>query len=101
MLKRAKKLLITTLDLLESEIAGATPIVVLEPSCASVFRDELVNLVPDDDQAIKLSQQLFLLGEFLVKNAHDFDLPIIRRKALLDVSCHHKCLMKMADEGSV
>jgi len=101
MLKRAKKLLITTLDLLESEIASATPIVVLEPSCASVFRDELVNLVPDDDRAIKLSQQVLLLSEFLEKNAQAFQLPILRRKALVHGHCHHKSLMKMADEESV
>ncbi len=30
---------------------GGVPIVGLEPSCVAVFRDELVNLFPDDDRA--------------------------------------------------
>ena len=101
MLDRAKKLLLATLDVLEPEIASATPIVVLEPSCASVFRDEMLNLFPDDDRAKKLSQQVFLLSEFLEKNAQAFQLPILCRKALVHGHCHHKSLMKMADEESV
>ena len=101
MLDRAKKLLLATLDLLESEIASATPIVFLEPSCASVFRDELLNLFPDDDRATKLSQQVFLLSEFLEKKAQTFQLPSLRRKALVHGHCHHKSIMKMKDEESV
>jgi len=101
MLDRAKKLLLATLDVLEPEIASATPIVVLEPSCASVFRDEMLNLFPDDDRAKKLSQQVFLLSEFLEKNAQAFQLPILCRKALVHGHCHHKSLMKMVDEESV
>src|SRR6185437_7886443 len=42
LLDRAKKLLLEILNSLEYEIASGTPIVVLEPSCASVFRDELL-----------------------------------------------------------
>jgi FAD/FMN-containing dehydrogenase/Fe-S oxidoreductase len=101
MLDRAKKLLLATLDVLEAEIAAVTPIVVLEPSCASVFRDELLNLLPDDDRARNLSQQVFLLSEFLEKKAQTFQLPSLRRKALVHGHCHHKSLMKMADEESV
>jgi Fe-S oxidoreductase len=101
MLDRAKQLLLATLDVLEPEIATATPIVVLEPSCASVFRDELLNLLPNDDRARNLSQQVFLLSEFLEKNAQAFQLPVLRRKALVHGHCHHKSLMKMADEESV
>src|SRR5208283_880572 len=44
MLDRAKRLLHEILDTLETEIEQGIPIVVLEPSCATVFRDELLNL---------------------------------------------------------
>jgi Fe-S oxidoreductase len=101
MLDRAKKLLVATLDLLESEIASPMPIVVLEPSCASVFRDELLNLLPDDERATKLSQQVFLLSEFLEKKAQTFQIPSLRRKALVHGHCHHKSVLKMTDKESV
>jgi len=40
----------------------------LEPGCISVFRDELLNFFPRDPLARRLSQQCFLLSEFLLKN---------------------------------
>lgn len=101
MLDRAKGYLTKALDLLESEIAQGTPIVVLEPSCASVFRDEMLNLFPDDERAEKLSQQVFLLSEFLEQKAQDFQLPPLARSALVHGHCHHKSIMKMNDEESV
>ena len=57
--------------------------VVLEPSCASVFRDELLNLFPADEWAQKLSSQVFLFSEFLEKHAPGFELPQIGRPALV------------------
>ncbi len=101
MLDRAKRLLLKILHSLEAEIAAGMPIVVLEPSCAAVFRDELINLFPQDDRAHKLSRQTFLLSEFLEKKAADFELPSLPAKALIHGHCHHKSLMKMNDEESV
>jgi FAD/FMN-containing dehydrogenase/Fe-S oxidoreductase len=101
MLDRAKELLQSTLKLLAGEIADGTPVVVLEPSCASVFRDEILNLFPGDDRAKKLSQQVLLLSEFLQKKAPAFKLPSVSRKALVHGHCHHKSIMKMTDEESV
>ncbi len=101
MLDRAKRLLLKVLDTLAPEIEAGTPIVVLEPSCAAVFRDELLNLFPDDARARKLSQQTFLLSEFLEKKAPHFQLPNLPAKALIHGHCHHKSLMKMTDEESV
>jgi Fe-S oxidoreductase len=101
MLDRAKRLLLRTLDALAPEIEAGIPIVVLEPSCAAVFRDELINLFPDDERAQNLSRQSFLLSEFLEKRAPDFQLPRLPAKALVHGHCHHKSLMKMTDEESV
>ena len=67
------------MDELYAEIEAGTPIVVLEPSCAAVFRDELTNLFPNDDRAQALSKQMFLLSEFLEQYAKDFPLPQARR----------------------
>jgi FAD/FMN-containing dehydrogenase/Fe-S oxidoreductase len=101
MLDRAKALLLQIMDELLPEIEAATPIVVLEPSCAAVFRDELINLFPKDERAQSLSKQVFLLSEFLEKNAKDFPLPNLPRRALIHGHCHHKALMKMTAEESV
>ncbi|HXF14438.1 MAG TPA: FAD-linked oxidase C-terminal domain-containing protein [Terriglobales bacterium] len=100
MLDRAKRLLLRTLSTLEGEIAEDIPVVVLEPSCASVFRDEMLNLFPDDLRAQKLARQVVLLSEFLRDHANGFELPMLKRKALVHGHCHHKSIMKMTAEES-
>jgi FAD/FMN-containing dehydrogenase/Fe-S oxidoreductase len=101
MLDRAKELLLKTLTILSREIKDGIPVVVLEPSCASVFRDELLNLFPHDEQAKKLSAQVFLLSEFLERKADHSRLPAISRKALVHGHCHQKSVMKMTDEEAI
>jgi Fe-S oxidoreductase len=101
MLDRAKSLLLRVMDELYVEIEAGTPIVVLEPSCAAVFRDELTNLFPRDERARALSQQVFLLSEFLEQYAKDFPIPKLARKALIHGHCHHKAIMKMTAEEAV
>jgi FAD/FMN-containing dehydrogenase/Fe-S oxidoreductase len=102
MLDRAEKLLLNILDQLEPEIEAGIPLVGLEPSCVAVFRDELVNLFPHDERAQALSEQTFLLSEFLEqKLAPNSTLPQFPRKALLHGHCHHKSIMKMTAEESL
>ena len=101
MLDRAKNLLLDIMDELLPEIEARIPIVVLEPSCAAVFRDELTNLFPKDERAHALSQQVILLSEFLERRAPDFPLPPVARKALIHGHCHHKAIMKMTAEEAV
>ena len=96
MLDKAKQYLQRILRLLASEIDAGLPIVVLEPSCASVFRDELRNLVPEDARADRLRRQTFLLSEFLQQ--HAYQPPQLSQKLLLHGHCHHKAIMKMTDE---
>jgi FAD/FMN-containing dehydrogenase/Fe-S oxidoreductase len=101
MLDRAKKLLLQILDALGPEIESGIPVVGLEPSCVAVFRDELLNLFPNDQRAQTLSRQTFLLSEFLETKAPRFPLPRLERRALLHGHCHHKSIMKMTAEESV
>jgi Fe-S oxidoreductase len=87
---------------LHEEIQARTPIVVLEPSCASVLRDELENLFPEDGHARTLSESTFLLSEFLTSpRALDYRLPELRRRALVQGHCHHKAVMRMDAEQQV
>jgi len=101
MLDRAKSLLLDILDVLEPDIEAGIPLVVLEPGCASVFRDELLNFFPDDARATRLAQQTFLLSEFIEKKAKHFSIPRLEGCALVHGHCHHKSVMKMTDEESV
>jgi FAD/FMN-containing dehydrogenase/Fe-S oxidoreductase len=101
MLDRAKRLLLEILDALDNEIAQGIPMVVLEPSCAAVFRDEMLNLFPEDERAVRLSKQTFLFSEFLEKKAKNFSPPKLARKAVVHGHCHHKSIMRMTDEESI
>jgi FAD/FMN-containing dehydrogenase/Fe-S oxidoreductase len=98
MLDQAKEYLGRIMQLLGSQIDAGSPIVVLEPSCASVFRDELRGLFPHDGRAARLRQQTFLLSEFLRGPARAYAPPKLNRKVLLHGHCHHKALMTLNAE---
>jgi Fe-S oxidoreductase len=101
LLDRAKAYLRAILDALGEAIDAGIPLVVLEPSCASVFRDELRNLFPTDPRAARLRSQTFLLSEFLERHVPSYQPPRFAGKILLHGHCHHKALMKMSDEESL
>ena len=101
MLDKARQYLQHILQTLAPDIDAGRPIVVLEPSCASVFRDELVNLFPDDARAGRLRKQTFLLSEFLQHHAPGYQPPQLSQKLLLHGHCHHKAIMKMTDEEAL
>ncbi len=101
MIDRAKSYLRRIMQILGKQIDAGLPIVVLEPSCASVFRDELQNLFPAEERATRLRRQTFLLSEFLESHAPGYHPPELSGKVLLHGHCHHKALMKMNDEESL
>jgi FAD/FMN-containing dehydrogenase/Fe-S oxidoreductase len=98
MLDKAKQYLTRSMDALSEQLEAETPIVMLEPSCASVFRDEASNLMPDDPRTARLKKQTVLLGEFLIKFAPDFRPPQTSRKMLLHVHCHQRAIFNVKDE---
>ena len=101
MLKTAKKLLREILDSLKNEIEEGVPVVGLEPSCIAVFRDELCNLFPSDENAQRLKAQTYTLAEFLQKKAPDFKIPLLKRKAIMHGHCHHKAIMKTTEDDNL
>ncbi|MGN6341101.1 MAG: FAD-binding and (Fe-S)-binding domain-containing protein [Ginsengibacter sp.] len=98
MLDTAKNMLLQILDTLRDEIRAGTPVVGLEPSCVSVFRDELCDLLLANEDAKRLKEQTFTLAEFLEKKAPDFKIPQLRRNAIVHGHCHHNAIMKMDSE---
>jgi FAD/FMN-containing dehydrogenase/Fe-S oxidoreductase len=101
MLDTAKQYLLRILDVLEPQLLEKTPIVVLEPSCASVFRDELCNLLPNDPRAAQLRDSTYLLSEFLVKFAPSYTPPQISSPIVVHGHCHHHATFTMADELTI
>jgi Fe-S oxidoreductase len=101
MLDQAKKMLKDIIDTLQAEIRAGTPIVGLEPSCVAVFRDELTNLFPHDQDAYRLSKQVLTLSEFLDHKLDGFRPPQLHRKAIVHGHCHHKAIMKLDAEEAL
>ena len=101
-LDQARKYLEDILERFGPQIDSGMPFVVLEPSCASVFRDELINFFPANERAVRLAKQTFLLSEFLTRQAPGYQPPqLAGRQMVLHGHCHQKSLMGMQDEISL
>ncbi len=98
MLGLARRQLEQILDALRPKIRAGVPLVGLEPSCVAVFRDELRGLFPEDEDAMRLAEQTFLLSEFLVERLERYQPPRLERKALVHIHCHHKSALGTSAE---
>lgn len=96
MLDPAKRWLRKILLALRPTIRAGTPVIGMEPSCLAVFRDELPNLFPEDEDATRLSGQAVLLSEFLEQRG--WELPKLPRKAMVQGHCHHRAIMGFDSE---
>ncbi len=101
MLDRARAYLERVLDVLAPHLEAGHPIVVLEPSCASVFRDELVNLMPERADAKKLQERTMLLSELFAREAKDWKVPHLDGRAIVQGHCHHKSVLHFGAERDV
>ena len=86
------------LDELHRVIASLAPhvrrgvdVVVAEPSTASIFKDEMLKLLPNDRDAQRLADHLFLFSEFI--NEKELDLPTMQGKAVFHGHCHQKAVL--------
>ncbi|WP_264001026.1 (Fe-S)-binding protein, partial [Mycolicibacterium gadium] len=70
-LEVAQRVLRRTLGVLRPALRAGTPVVVLEPSCAAVFRSDLPELLHGDEDAQRLAQQTRTIGELLAERAPD------------------------------
>jgi hypothetical protein len=86
---------------LREEIHAGVNVVGLEPSCVATFRDELTNLLSENEDARRLSKQTYLLSEFIDQKMPDVQLPQLHRPALVHGHCHHHAIMKMTAEKRV
>ena len=101
MLSLAQHHLRRILRALAPAIRAGTPVVVLEPSCLAVFRDEMHNLLPDDDGARRLASQAVSLGELLASSGSVARLPALHRTALVQVHCHQHAVVGVRHERAI
>jgi FAD/FMN-containing dehydrogenase/Fe-S oxidoreductase len=93
LLKSARSYLAEILERMAAPIEAGLPFVFLEPSCASVFKDELAELLPRDPRAKRLREQVWLLADWLAGNARDFAQESLHgARILVHGHCHHKAV---------
>jgi FAD/FMN-containing dehydrogenase/Fe-S oxidoreductase len=98
MLNLAEAYLRKVLGRMRDDIRAGVPVVGIEPSCVAVFKDELVQLWPNDEDARRLSRQTFHFSEFLASEAKSWQPPQLRGKAILHGHCHHRATGGIAPE---
>jgi len=93
LLTAARSYLVKVLDRMAPQIDAGLPFIFLEPSCASVFKDELIELFPNDLRAKKLSSQVWLLADWLSAKAPDWASNRLQgAHILIHGHCHHKAV---------
>ena len=101
-LDAARERLQTILDTLSPLFDGddaAVALVGLEPGCMSVFKDELLKMFPDDPRAKVLSDNAFLLGDFL--NVSGYRPPRFDAEVVVHAHCHQKSLFGVTGEKAI
>jgi Fe-S oxidoreductase len=93
LLGTARGYLARVLDRVGAEIEAGLPFIFLEPSCASVFKDELPELFPKDKRAELLSKQVWLLADWLAAKAPEWVTGRLEgAHVILHGHCHHKAV---------
>jgi Fe-S oxidoreductase len=99
MLDEAKRNLSGILSQLEPALVAKIPVIVLEPSCLSVFRDEMPGLFPDDERASQLRSSIMTLSEFIQNRG--LPLPSLAKDVHIHGHCHQKACGGMGAEQSL
>ena len=97
-LDKAHRLWRDNIATLASAIEAGTPIVILEPACASAFKDELINLMPDDPTARRLSELAVYFADFVDVHAERFANFQPGGRAIVQPHCHHHAVIGFAAE---
>jgi Fe-S oxidoreductase len=104
LLDQAKRQLRAILDDLRPLIREGVPVIGLEPSCLSVFKDEMQNMLGNDIDATRLAKQSYALETFLNKKAEKdahYKPPKLERHAIVHEHCHKKSVLDPTSETHV
>jgi FAD/FMN-containing dehydrogenase/Fe-S oxidoreductase len=93
LLDAARSYLARVLDRMTPQIEIGRPFIFLEPSCASVFKDEMLQFFPNDARAQRMSKQVWLLADWLAAKAPEFVAGRLEGvQILLQGHCHHNAI---------
>jgi len=93
LLDSARSYMAGVLDRLAPQIEAGLPFIFLEPSCASTFKDEALELFPNDERAKKMSEQIWLLADWLAAKAPDWvNGRLAGVQVIVHGHCHHKAV---------
>ncbi|HEX3671288.1 MAG TPA: FAD-linked oxidase C-terminal domain-containing protein [Candidatus Cybelea sp.] len=101
LLDRAKQQLTAILDELRPFVREGVCVIGLEPSCLSVFKDEMQEMLGHDVDAMRLAEQTFTLEAFLEKKALHYKAPRLDRVAVVHEHCHKKSVLEPLAESHV
>lgn len=90
-LDQAKRQLQEILNEFYIELPPASEIVILEPSCLSVFKDELLNLMGKDARAKDLANRSCSLIDFLTRNGIRPQKKL--KDGVLHLHCHNRSIL--------
>ncbi|ACH37320.1 FAD-dependent oxidase [Citrifermentans bemidjiense Bem] len=93
MLDYAMKRMEEVIDQLSPYVRRGIPVVILEPSTAAVFRDELPELLPEHQDGKRLTAHTFLMSEFVLREG--LTPPNLPGKVLLQAHCHEKSVLSL------
>ncbi|WP_375483894.1 FAD-binding and (Fe-S)-binding domain-containing protein [uncultured Jatrophihabitans sp.] len=89
----ARRQLLRTLDALEDAVRAGIPVVGLEPSCTAVLRQDVVELLPDDERAALVAAQTRTLAELLAETPGWTPPSLAGVEAVAQPHCHQHAVM--------
>ncbi|MCE9632093.1 MAG: FAD-binding protein [Planctomycetia bacterium] len=108
MLREARKLATTNVELLDPVVTDDAPLVGIEPSAILGFRDEVPDLVPERlaEAARRLASRAFLVDEFIAREARRGRVTSAAftdrsRRVVLHGHCHQKALASVDDSAEI
>ncbi len=90
MLDLSKRELRRAVTVLRDYSSAGIPIVFLEPSTASVYRDDMTQLFPNDQDAIRIKKQSYLLSEFIEERK--LEVPKLAGSVISHAHCHQRAV---------
>lgn len=101
-LATARDQLRRTVHVLSSHGGADVPIVGVEPPCVAVLRDDLVDLLPDDEQARTVAMRARTLAEVLAGRRPHWSPPDLTGTTVVaQPHCHHHAVMGWAADRAL
>ncbi len=94
MLDKALEELHRVIQTLAPYVREGVDVIVAEPSTASIFKDEMGSLLPNNRDAQRLADHLFLFSEYIIEK--DLQLPKMHGRVVFHGHCHQKAVLKVA-----